>query len=190
MLVNDIAKFYYNTFNLIIDAYESHRKKEEEALSGNPPAVPEKLFYMKQFISNSCGTMALIHSVFNNLDSIKLDDGSVMKKFYDSAKDLSTIERGKLLVKDSAFVDTHQALAAEGQTTAPSADEKVNHHFISFVNVNNELFELDGSKNFPISHGSTTEEKFLVDAARVCKEFIARDPKEVNFTIMALANAQ
>lgn len=45
------------------DIYESHRKKEDEALSGNPPAMPENLFFMKQYIQNSCGTMALIHSV-------------------------------------------------------------------------------------------------------------------------------
>lgn len=134
--------------------------------------------------------MALIHAIFNNLKSIELKDGSVIKNFYEKAKGLSPEERGKLLEKDATFIEVHQTLAAEGQTAAPPSDEKVNHHFIALTNVGGELFELDGSKNFPISHGETNEDSFLSDAVRVCKEFMARDPKEVNFTIMALANAQ
>lgn len=172
------------------DVYESHRKKEAEALGGNPPPTPENLFFMRQFVHNSCGTMALIHAIFNNLKTIELKDGSVMKNFYEKSVELSPEERGKLLEQDSTFIEVHQALAAEGQTAAPPSEEKATNHFIALVNVAGELFELDGSKNFPISHGSTTDETFLFDSVRVCKEFITRDPKEVNLTIMALANAQ
>lgn len=131
--------------------------------------------------------MALIHSIFNNLKSLELKDGSVIKGFYDKTNGLTPEERGKLLVEDKSFIDVHQALATEGQTAAPASEARVDHHFISLVNVGDELFELDGNKNFPVSHGPTKEETFLSDAARVCKEFIARDPKDVNFGIMALA---
>lgn len=145
---------------------------------------------MRQLIRNSCGTMALIHSVLNNLKVIDLKEGSVIKKFYDMAKDLSAEERGKLLEEDMEFINIHQALAVEGQTAAPPSDAIVNHHYIALIKYGDELYELDGSKKFPISHGATKDETFLNDAARVCKEFIARDPKEVSFTIMALASAQ
>lgn len=134
--------------------------------------------------------MALVHSILNNLNVANLKDGSVIKNFYEKAKDLSPEERGKLFVADTAFQDVHQALAAEGQTEAPPSDEKIDKHFIAFVNAGDELFELDGSKQFPISHGATNETAFLADAARVCKEFMARDPKDPNFTIMAYANAE
>jgi len=39
----------------------------------------------------------------------------------------------------------------------------------------------------PINHGSTTAETLLNDAARICKEYMARDPEEVRFTVVALA---
>lgn len=133
--------------------------------------------------------MALVHSILNNLKVAKLKDGSVLKNFYEKAKDKTPEERGKLFLADTAFQDVHQALAAEGQTEAPPSDEKVDKHFISFVNAGGELFELDGSKQFPISHGTTNDTAFLAHAARVCKEFMARDPKDPNFTIMAFANA-
>ena len=36
-----------------------------------------KVFYMKQTISNACGTVALMHSIANNTDVIKLKDGAL-----------------------------------------------------------------------------------------------------------------
>lgn len=74
----------------------------------------------------------------------------------------------------------------EGQTN-PNSDEKVFHHFIALVNKHDKLYELDGRKMFPIVHGVTNEETFLQDAAKVCKEFMARDPQELRFTVLALA---
>jgi ubiquitin carboxyl-terminal hydrolase L3 len=45
---------------------------------------------------------------------------------------------------------------------------------------------LDGRKSFPINHGSTDVDSFLVDAAKVCREFMERDPSEMHFTVVAL----
>lgn len=140
-----------------------------------------------QIIHNACGTIALTHAILNNLNSIKLEADSVIKNFYDKAKGLSAEERGKLLEADTAFTQTHEQLAQEGQTATPSAEDQVNHHFIAFVNFNGALYELDGRKNFPIKHGETNEDNFLNDAAKVCKEFMARDPKELRFTVLAVA---
>lgn len=81
-------------------------------------------------------------------------------------------------------------MANEGQTEAPAADADIKYHYNAIVAIDNELYELDGRKNYPISHGKSKPDSFLADAARVCKEFIARDPNESGFTIMALANAQ
>lgn len=37
----------------------------------------------------------------------------------------------------------------------------MNHHFVTFVNFNNEPYELDGYKSFPKGHDATTEDFFL-----------------------------
>ncbi|CAO1424471.1 unnamed protein product, partial [Diamesa hyperborea] len=171
------------------EKYEAHRKEQDEKLKQDPPAIPSNMFYMKQYIHNACGTIALVHAILNNVHEITLKDDSVLKNFFEKAKPLNPEERAKLLEADAAFIGAHQVLAAEGQTNAPSVDEKVNHHFIAFINHEGELYEMDGRKNYPIKHGATKDDTFLTDAAAVCKEFIARDPEEVCFTIMALAKA-
>lgn len=43
----------------------------------------------------------------------------------------------------------------------PNPNEKVNHHFVAFVEKGGYLYELDGRKDFPVNHGSTSSDKFL-----------------------------
>lgn len=50
------------------------------------------------------------------------------------------------------------------------------------------IYELDGRKPFPINHGVTSPATLLQDACTVIQtQFMARDPTEVRFTIVALA---
>lgn len=137
---------------------------------------------------DACGTIALFHAILNNLKDIEVKDGP-LKSFYEKAKGLTPEERGKLLEQDNDLISIHQSLAREGQTQAPAEDEKVLFHYAALTNVGNELYELDGRKKFPISHGKTSDDSFLTDAADVCKKFMKRDPKELRFTIMAIAAA-
>lgn len=167
---------------------EKHRREEDEKLKQNLPETPEKLFYMRQYLHNACGTIALFHAILNNLQHVEVKDGP-LKSFYEKAKGLTPEERGKLLEQDKGVIEIHQSLAREGQTEAPPEDEKVLFHFTALTNVNGELYELDGRKNFPVSHGKTSDDSFVADAAAVCKKFMARDEKELRFTVMAIAAA-
>lgn len=120
--------------------------------------------------------------------SIQLSADGILGQYLDKARPLSVAERGKLLEADTAFTENHQLLAQEGQTAQPT--EPVFHHFIALVNVDGKLLELDGRKSFPIQHGETSAESFVEDAAAVCKAFIARDPNDVRFNVLAIVPAQ
>lgn len=98
---------------------------------------------------------------------------------------------------------------------APGEDSPVNHHFVAFIQKDGSLYELgqyffldqwgviiadqsqiessiflfaDGRQSVPVNHGPSSPETFLEDATRVCQEYMARDPDEVRFTIVALAS--
>lgn len=99
---------------------------------------------------------------------------------------MSPEERGKLLEQDKDIIDIHQNMARDGQTNAPEPGSNVLFHYAALAIVDGELFELDGRKNHPISHGKSSPETFLSDAAAVCKKFMARDEKEMRFSFMAI----
>jgi len=53
--------------------------------------------------------------------------------------------------------------------------------------VDGYLYELDGRKSFPVNHGPSSPETILSGACKVIKDFMARDPDEVRFTIIAFS---
>jgi ubiquitin carboxyl-terminal hydrolase L3 len=173
----------------ITDKYEEFQKKQETDIQarGDELVTPE-VYFMKQTISNACGTVALIHAIANNTKNIQLESGH-LSDFIKSTKDMNPSDKGAELEKDQVIMAAHAEHALEGQTEAPRMEDVVNAHFVALVNVNNTLYELDGRKLFPINHGATSEDNFLVDAARVCKDFMERDPSEVRFTMVALASS-
>lgn len=66
-------------------------------------------------------------------------------------------------------------------------EDAVNLHFVCFTAKDGHLYELDGNKASPINHGPTTADTVLQDSVKVAKKFMARDPEELRFTLVALA---
>ena len=170
----------------ITEKYESFAREQEAAMKD--VAVSDKLYYMKQTVSNACGTVALMHAVINNAVSgqISLKDGP-LKSFVEATRKLSAEERAERLEADDDICGAHDEAAREGQTRAPDRDDKVDYHFVCFVPVAGDLYELDGRKSGPIlKKAKCSPDTFLTDAAAACKEYMARDPDNINFTIVAL----
>jgi ubiquitin carboxyl-terminal hydrolase L3 len=98
--------------------------------------------------------------------------------------------RGQALADSFELASAHHTVAKEGQTEAPEADADVNYHFICFVNVDGNVYELDGAKQFPINHGASTSETFVKDAVNVIKKnFVERLGQDFNFSVVTLGPA-
>uniref|UniRef100_A0A2R9BQU6 ubiquitinyl hydrolase 1 n=1 Tax=Pan paniscus TaxID=9597 RepID=A0A2R9BQU6_PANPA len=140
----------------MLNKHENFRKKQIEELKGQE--VSPKVYFMKQTIGNSCGTIGLIHAVANNQDKLGFEDGSVLKQFLSETEKMSPEDRAKCFEKNEAIQAAHDAVAQEGQCRV---DDKVNFHFILFNNVDGHLYELDGRMPFPVNHGASSEDTLL-----------------------------
>ncbi|XP_043465244.1 ubiquitin carboxyl-terminal hydrolase-like [Leptopilina heterotoma] len=164
---------------------EKNRVTKEDNETNGSATISPNVYYLKQFISNACGTIALIHSLANNVDKLDLQDG-MLKSFLEETKNLSPTERGERLMSAGDIADTHKEFAREGQTEVP--DESY-HHFVTFVEKDGHIYELDGRRDGPINHGVSSPSTFLEDAARVCKEYMKRNPDEMGFSVLVLTPA-
>lgn len=98
-------------------------------------------------------------------------------------------QRAEALQADDGLDAVHDEFAQMGQTDAPRPDEKVGLHFVAFVQHEGTLFELDGRMDHPIDHGAC-DRGVLHDAAAIIQSrYMAADPAEMRFTIMALTAA-
>ncbi|CAB4010722.1 Ubiquitin carboxyl-terminal hydrolase isozyme L3 [Paramuricea clavata] len=167
------------------EKYYCYREEEEQRIEKEGQDVSSNLYYTKQTVGNACGTVALIHCVANNRKQINIDEG-FLKSFIESTETLTPDEKAVKLETDESMIEAHDNFAQEGQTEAPSREDHVNLHFVALVEKDGHLYELDGRKKFPINHGPSSTETFLEDAARVCREYMKRDPDNVRFTVIAL----
>uniref|UniRef100_A0A0R3TC69 Ubiquitin carboxyl-terminal hydrolase n=1 Tax=Rodentolepis nana TaxID=102285 RepID=A0A0R3TC69_RODNA len=172
----------------------------------------EKCFFMKQTIHNACGTVAIIHALANNTDAFDikcmpffLSLNFILRfthlnlacflavpwlcQFLEKTSECSPKHRGQALENEEELSEIHEIYAQEGQTEAPDSESRIDLHFIAFINANGHLIELDGRKDGPILHGDTSNATFLADACKVIDKFMARDPTNLNFSLMALTNA-
>lgn len=52
--------------------HENFRKQQTEKIKDQE--ISSKVYFLKQTVSNSCGTIGLIHAVANNKDKVKLGE--------------------------------------------------------------------------------------------------------------------
>uniref|UniRef100_A0A023GC21 Ubiquitin carboxyl-terminal hydrolase n=1 Tax=Amblyomma triste TaxID=251400 RepID=A0A023GC21_AMBTT len=167
--------------------YENFVKQRSHEIESDGQAVSDKVFFMKQTIKNACGAMALLHALANSMDQVKFGDDGLLNKFLAATKAMNPDERGTYLEQCKEIAQVHEEYARQGQTQAPSANENVDLHFVCLANVDGHIYDLDGRKPFPFNCGATTGDSFLKDASKVCKDYMARDPENLNFSVVALA---
>ncbi|KAI8051290.1 ubiquitin carboxyl-terminal hydrolase isozyme L3 [Syncephalis plumigaleata] len=168
----------------VTENYEAFRKAETERIEREGQQISDKIFYMRQTIRNACGTYAVLHSLANNEDLVDLGDGP-LGQFIKETRHLSPEERSKVLSETRAIAEVHTESAHVGQTSTPDANAAIDLHFVCFTQCDGDLYELDGRKGHPVNHGPSTN--LLSDTARIVKEFMARDPEQVQFNLIALA---
>ncbi|KAJ2385588.1 peroxiredoxin 1, partial [Coemansia sp. RSA 2603] len=133
------------------DDYVAERRKQAECSDNK---VSPNVWFMRQTIGNACGTMAMLHALGNNQSTIPIVGD--LASFFEKVKDMTPAERAAELEINQAVAEAHKEGAADGQTEAPVADIPVEHHYVAFVSVDGDLYELDGTHESPINLGPST----------------------------------
>ncbi|CAO3656855.1 unnamed protein product [Mucor hiemalis] len=131
--------------------YLEFREKEESYLKIHEQNISPNIMHFKQTIGNACGMMALIHCLAHN--SHLLQPG-LFSRIVEETKGMSPSERAEYLETCEELAKVHDDAARFGQSSVPELGMDPGHHYIAFVEVDNHLYELDGS--FPINHGKCT----------------------------------
>ncbi|XP_008786278.2 ubiquitin carboxyl-terminal hydrolase 3-like isoform X2 [Phoenix dactylifera] len=166
---------------------EAEREADEEQVSTEKKEPNKEVYFLNQTVGNACGTIGILHAIGNATSEIKLVEGSYFDRFYKSTANMDPYERASFLEKDTEMEDAHSVAATAGDTEASS---NVDEHYICFTCVDGELYELDGMKSEPISHGPSSPSCLLQDAAKVIKAVIQKNPDSMNFNVMALSKKQ
>ncbi|KAK6783053.1 hypothetical protein RDI58_020849 [Solanum bulbocastanum] len=161
---------------------EAEREQQDSETKVQDPT--STIYFMKQTVGNACGTIGLLHAIGNITSEIKLDEGSFLDKFFKSTACMDPMERASFLESDREIEVAHSVAATAGDTEVPV---DVDTHFICFTCVDGQLYELDGRKSRPISHGASTPSRLLQDAAKVVQKMMQKNPDSMNFNVIAIS---
>jgi len=171
----------------ISEVSEKHKAEEAALIEKNGQETSKNVYFTKQTIGNACGTVGLVHAILNNAQTLKLDNNKFFAKFLESTLKSNPDDRAKMLEENDDIEVEHQAVATEAKSDV-SHEVNANLHFNAFVCVDGHLYELDGRKASPINHGKSSPATLLKDAVKVVQGFMARDPKDIRFNMVALGN--
>jgi len=180
----------------ITTRFEEKRKEEDAQIENKSrPPVDPTVIWIKQTISNACGTIGLLHALMNAPVAITSD--CALSSFIDKCKATdSPEERAKLLEDTNLFADMHSEAASAGQSAVPT-NLDTDNHFTCFVQAPSteadqargakgmRLVELDGRRAGPMDRGPS--ENLLLDVAKFVKESFIAQSENVNFSMIALA---
>lgn len=167
----------------------AHRVVESKRIAAEGQELSDKLFFMTQTVGNACGTIGVIHAIANLKETIVVEKDSFFDKFVADNEKQTPVERATALEENEEVESGHQEVAAEASSDV-AHECNANLHFITFVCVDDVLYEFDGTKEFPINHGKSSKATLLEDACKVIQQFMARDPEEIRFNMAALTDAQ
>lgn len=101
-------------------------------------------------------------------------------------------ERGHAIGNSDQIRSSHNSFARNDpfvieEETAPSGKGEDAFHFISYVPVNNKLYELDGLQQGPICYGDCSDSDWLNLARSKIQERIQKyADKEIRFNLLAI----
>lgn len=152
--------------------------------------IPE-VFFAKQVISNACATQAILNVLLNRPD---IDLGPILTNYKEFAQCLSAEFRGEQMGNCEEIKIAHNKFARPEpfvfESKAATKDDDV-YHFIGYVPVGSNVYELDGLKNGPILLGEYKNDNWLDVARPAIQERMQRyASKEIRFTLLALVKSR
>ena len=143
-------------------------------------------------VGNACGTFALIHALGNaglplgksgNLHELiitlmccKKTGPGPLQTLFAAARPLSPPERSALLAADTNLASAHSSAAStDTQTAVPNLEDDVELHFVTFVEWEGQLVELDGRRKGAVARGKIQKGLLEVSNLQLLKvQLVAR----------------
>lgn len=172
----------------ITEKYEEYRKHQDEINLNQSKGA----HWFKQTVANGCGFYAILH-ILANLPRDLIIENLILNKLLllQLSDELSVEEISSLVEMLEQNIQLDSNYGNQGQTAAPSAEEAVEYHFISFVRgKDGHLYELDGRRTGPVDLGPSDNEDIINDKKLLDKIQFYMDNTEErqrdNFALMAL----
>lgn len=153
------------------------------------------VFFANQTIQNACATQAVLNSLLNKTDAINI--GNELSNLHSFVREFDPEMAGETLSNSEEIRKVHNSFSApkfidkDDSIPPDPSDDKDDglFHFITYVNVNDVIYELDGLKQYPIVHEPLDSgDQFYDKLPEILQRRIAKYHGEIRFSLLAITN--
>ncbi|CAB4439779.1 unnamed protein product [Rhizophagus irregularis] len=194
---DDLGEIYGFVFLFRMMGDVKNLYKDEEY---TPVENPSNVYFANQVIDNACATLAMLNIALNNP---QMELGDDLKEFKEFTKEFSPPMKGFAITNHPAFRLIHNSMArhpeealvveeAIGKSNSAEDEPAEAYHYIAYVPVDGEVWQLDGLYPHPVSVGKYTDKKKWYDAAREVMRTRTQGfyKEQVNFVLLAITKDQ
>lgn len=148
------------------------------------------IFFANQTIHNACATQAVLNVLMN----VDIDLGPELTNFKTFVTGFDGEMIGETISNSDLIRSVHNSfslpsLIEEGKRDKPDSDDDDGlFHFVGYVNINDQIYELDGLKKYPIAHDKLDGSLFAEKLPEVLHRRIAKYGNELRFSLLAITN--
>ncbi|BGP18535.1 hypothetical protein JCM10213_002952 [Rhodosporidiobolus nylandii] len=150
-------------------------------------------YFAHQVINNACASIALLNAVLNIHDpNVRL--GEELSNLQAFSEGLDAETRGWTISNSEKIREVHNSFARSDpfhlEEHRPQDESEDAYHFIAYLPIGGVLYELDGLKQKPVSHGKIPDGKDWTEVAREVLErrIATHPPGEVMFNLLAVTS--
>lgn len=153
-----------------------------------PTTIPKSAVFLKQLIGGTCGTLAVVHAVTNATpcQSAISPDSPLARIRNDCDTCMDVMARSRRFIESNGVRQSHDDAVftmmneyGNGNKSKSSlAGQRQGRHFVTFVNHEDLLLELDGRRDTPVCRGRTSSATFLTDAVSEIRTIVASTKDE------------
>lgn len=151
------------------------------------------IFFAQQTIQNACATQAVLNSLLNKREIDVGDELDNMRLFvagFDAEMCGETISNSDTIRRVHNSFSAPKFIESDN-VPPPDRDDKNDglFHFVTYLNINNCIYELDGLKRFPIRHVElASPDDFYTQLPGVIEQRILLYAGEIRFSLLAITN--
>ncbi|CAG8545425.1 4707_t:CDS:10 [Gigaspora margarita] len=178
------------------DAKGLHKGTDYEPLE----EYPKNVYFANQVVENACATLSVLNIVLN-CPHLEIDQE--LKEFKEFTWDLPPATRGFSITNHPTLRQIHNSMARhpedsliveEPNKNGGSEDEGGGevYHYIAYVPIDGEVWQLDGLYPHPVSLGKYSNEKLWYDAVRgvIHERIDGFHAEQVDYVLLAITKDQ
>lgn len=153
------------------------------------------IFFANQTIQNACATQAVLNVLLNVANLELGEELNNFKSFvtgFDGEMIGETISNSDLIRSVHNSFSSPSLIVDENKPDPPSNYNDKNDglfHFVGYVNIDNQIYELDGLKKYPIKHEKlNSAEEFIEKLPEILMKRISKYGDELRFSLLAITN--